>query len=91
MSNLIQRQHKGASMRILNNSKLNLSHDKYYLEVGKSLDVPKEVAEIWLKFDGVEKFIAPEDIEAEKAKAVAEALKEERAKVAAKSKAKKKK
>ena len=78
-------------MRVLNNSKLNLSHDEFYLEIGQSLDVPKEVAEIWLKFDGVEKFIAPEDIEAEKAKAVAEALKEERAKVAAKSKAKKKK
>lgn len=76
-------------MRVLNNSKLNLSHGKFYLETGKTLNVPKEVADIWLKIDGVTEFIAPEDIEAEKAKAVAQALKEERAKVAAK-KAKKK-
>ena len=76
-------------MRVLNNSKLNLSHGKFYLEKGKTLNVPKEVADIWLKIDGVTEFIAPEDIEAEKAKAVAQALKEERAKVAAK-KAKKK-
>lgn len=67
-------------MRVLNNSKLNLSHGEYTLKIGESLDVPKQIADIWLKFEGVTKFITPEDIEAEKAKAVAEALKAERAK-----------
>lgn len=67
-------------MRVLNNSKLNLSHGKYTLKIGESLDVPNNVAEIWLKIEGVTKFITPEDFEAEKAKAVKEALKAERAK-----------
>ena len=77
-------------MRVLNNSNCALMHenphsktreDRFLLcEVGKTLDVPEEVAELWLKYEGVTKFIAPEDIEAEKAKAVEEALEAERAK-----------
>lgn len=77
-------------MRVINNSKLNLSHDKFYLKVGESLDVPNEVADIWLKLEGVTKFVTPEDIEVEKAKAVEEALKVERSKNATKKTAKKK-
>lgn len=73
-------------MRILNNSKFNLSHDNFYLEKGKTLDVPSAVAEKWLKIEGVTKFITSEDIEAEKQKAVEKALKEERAKQTAKTK-----
>lgn len=82
-------------MRILNNSSCALMHnnpdpkgrdDRFYIcEVGKTLEVPDDIAEVWLKYDGVTKFIAPEDIEAEKAKAVEEALKAERAKNASKT------
>ncbi len=78
-------------MRVLNNSKLNLSHGVYTLKIGETLDVPKDVADIWLKLDGVTKYVTPEDLEAEKAKAVAEALKAERAKSAAAPKKSKKK
>lgn len=71
-------------MRVLNNSKLNLSHEGYTLKIGENLEVPKNVADIWLKIDGVTKYVTPEDLEAEKAKAVEEALKAERAKTATK-------
>ena len=82
-------------MRILNNSSCALMHenpnakgreDRFFVcEVGKTLEVPDDIAEVWLKYEGVTKFIAPEDIEAEKAKAVEEALKVERAKMQSKS------
>lgn len=83
-------------MRILNNSSCALMHenpdskgreDRFFIcEVGKTLEVPDAIAELWLNYEGVTKFIAPEDIEAEKAKAVEEALKAERAKTASKAK-----
>lgn len=76
-------------MRVLNNSTLNISHDKYTIKIGETLDVPNDVADIWLKIDGVTKYVTPEDLEAEKAKAVEEALKAERAKNAAKPASKK--
>ena len=82
-------------MRILNNSSCALMHenpdskgreDRFLIcEVGKTLEVPDAVAKLWLNYEGVTKFIAPEDIEAEKAKAVEEALKAERAKNASKT------
>lgn len=77
-------------MNLINNSKCNLSHDKYYLEIGKTLNVPDAVANVWLKINGVNRFISPEDIEKEKEKAVKEALKEA-AQAKAKTKTNKKK
>lgn len=86
-------------MRLINNSENALMHEApstdgrmkfYVLEVGKTLEVPDEVGELWLKHKGVEQHIEPADLEAEKAKAVEKALKEERAKQTAKTKAKKK-
>ncbi len=71
-------------MRLLNNSKLNLSHDKFCLKIGETLNVPAEIAKIWLNIEGVTEYVTPEDVEAAKAKAVAEALKAERAKSASK-------
>lgn len=70
-------------MKVINNSIYNLSHDvfeankkvSYRLEIGSFLDVPQEVADKWLKIEGVKPYVTPEDIEAEKAKAVEEALK----------------
>ena len=75
-------------MKVINNSIYNLSHNdviskkNYYCEVGSFLDVPKEIADLWLKIDGVKPYVTPEDIEAEKKKAVEAALKAERAKTA---------
>ena len=77
-------------MRLINNSKCNLSHDKYVLGIGKTLDVPEAIANIWLKIDGVNRFISPEDMEKEKEqavkKAVEEAIKAEKDKAASKPK-----
>lgn len=70
-------------MKVINNSIYNLSHDlyegnkrtSYRLEIGSFSDVPQEVADKWLKIEGVKPYVTPEDIEAEKKKAVEEALK----------------
>ena len=82
-------------MRLINNSKCNLSHDKYYLGIGKTLDVPEAIAKKWLAIDGINRFISPEDVEKEKEqavkKAVEEAIKAEKAKASSKTTTKKKK
>lgn len=49
-------------MKLVNNSDNNLSHDKIYLKIGEISDIPKEVAEIWLQFEGVEEVITKEDV-----------------------------
>lgn len=73
-------------MKVINNSIYNLSHNdfsskkNYYCEIGSFLDVPEDIAEKWLKIEGVKPYVTTEDIEAEKKKAVEEALKAERAK-----------
>lgn len=89
-------------MKLINNSDNALCHgdvkgDFYRLEVGKVLDVPKNIAKIWLGYKGVARHVDAEDIEKEKAKAVADALKAEKdkkaegkAKTGAKNNAKKK-
>lgn len=53
------------------------------LKPQKTLDVPDDIAELWLKYDGVEKYVAPEDIE----KAAAEKAKEKEEEIKAKVKA----
>lgn len=63
-------------MNLINNSNCNLSHDKYYLGIGQTLNVPEYVASKWLKIEGVTKHYTQADIEKEKEKAVKEALKE---------------
>lgn len=70
-------------MKVINNSIYNLSHDlfegnkrtSYRLEIGSFSDIPQEVADKWLKIEGVKPYVTPEDVEAEKKKAVEEALK----------------
>lgn len=68
-------------MKLKNNSKNAMMHkygkDYLILEVGQVLDVPKAVADIWLKYKGIEVYITPEDMEKEKQKAIAEAVKKE--------------
>lgn len=67
-------------MKLVNNSKNALSHDNYILKVGEMLEVPQNVADCWIKIEGVKEFIAPQDIEAIKAQAVKEALEAEKVK-----------
>ena len=68
-------------MKLINRSKNALSHNFnnqiLRLEIDEFKDVPKEVAQIWLKYEGVEVYISPEDLEKAKEKAVKEALEKE--------------
>lgn len=56
-------------MKLMNNSENTLIHGMpneknfYKLEVGKILNVPDEVAELWLKYKGVIKYAEPKDVE----------------------------
>lgn len=50
-----------------NNSKLTLIHAEYRLHPGENLDVPENVAKIWLLTDGVIEYKNPEEAKAEKA------------------------
>lgn len=83
-------------MKLINNSENALCHgdvkgDFYRLEVGKVLDVPKAIADIWLKIEGVAVHVDAEDIEKEKEKAVKEALAKVKAESKKESKSKSKK
>lgn len=54
-------------MKIINNSENAICHGlpsekMYRVEPGKVLDVPKNVAELWLKIKGVEEYAAPEEV-----------------------------
>ena len=55
-------------MKIKNNSENALCHglplqkNFYRVEVGKIIDVPEEVAKLWLKIKGVEEYAAPSDV-----------------------------
>lgn len=62
-------------MKVINNSKLALSHDEYVLPIGAVADVPDKVAKVWLTYPGITQYVTPEDLEAEKEKAVQEAIK----------------
>ena len=62
-------------MKVINNSKLALSHDEYVLPVGAIAEVPEKVAKVWLTYPGINQYVTPEDMEAEKEKAVKEAIK----------------
>lgn len=68
-------------MKVINNSIYNLSHNdfsnrqNYYCEIGSFLDVPQDIADKWLKIEGVKPYVTEEDIEIEKEKAVEAALK----------------
>lgn len=74
-------------MKLYNKSGNGLLHvyngTNYYMGNGKTAEVPKAVADIWLKIKGVEKYIEPEDLEKaareaeEKAKAERKALEDE--------------
>ena len=68
-------------MKLINRGENNLSHSlikefevegekkqefiPYVLKIGETLDVPEEVAKVWLKFKGIEKVMDRAEIEAE--------------------------
>ena len=66
-------------MKLINNSENGLMHtigsNIYFLAKGAIVDIPKDVANIWLKIKGIKEYIEPKDLE--KAKEEAEALKAE--------------
>lgn len=76
-------------MKLINNSKYNLSHEAYSLATGKILDVPEYVAALWLKFNGISKYSPAEDVEHKEEKVIRETVKEVKTSKA-KTKAKKK-
>ena len=57
-------------MKIINKSENAICHgipsqtnkDFYRVEVGKVIDVPAHIAELWLKIKGVEEYAAPADV-----------------------------
>ena len=62
-------------MNVLNNSKRAYQHGEYKLLPGCTLNVPAEVAEIWLKTGEIVEYVEPAEakaIEAENAKLKAE-------------------
>lgn len=66
-------------MKLINNSENGLMHtigsNIYFLAKGAIAEIPKDVANIWLKIKGIKKYIEPKDLE--KAKEEAKALKTE--------------
>lgn len=55
-------------MKLKNNSKNAFIHmvgrTKIYLGQGDIIEVPNDVAKMWLKYDGVEEYTSPEEIKA---------------------------
>lgn len=62
-------------MILINNGTNPFSCNGFILPKGKRMEVPEEIAKEFLKIDGVEKYIAPEELEkaAKTAKAEADA------------------
>lgn len=74
----------------LKDGTIRMEQQPYLLPIGETMEVPDEVAKVWLKIKGVEKFRNEADIEAEKQKAVEEALAKQKAELQGKPKKAKK-
>lgn len=59
-------------IKLQNNTRTTFVHGIYKLEPQGVLDVPNDVAKIWMQNDGVIEYVAPADAKAEKAKYEAE-------------------
>ena len=53
-------------IKLQNNTRTTFVHDKYKLEPKGVLDVPKEVAKVWMLNKDVIEYVAPADAKAEK-------------------------
>lgn len=73
-------------MRVYNKSQRMYQHGEYRLPVGANLEVPKNVADIWLKTGEVIEYVDPTEAKAkeEKAQKEKEALEKENADLKAK-------
>lgn len=73
-------------MRVYNKSKRMYQHGEYKLPVGANLEVPKDVADIWLTTGEVVEFVDPKEAKAkeEKVQKEKEALEKENADLKAK-------
>lgn len=49
----------------LQDDTIRVEQQPYFLPIGETLEIPEEIAQIWLKFEGVEKVIDRAEIEAE--------------------------
>ena len=59
-------------IKLQNNTRTTFVHNEYKFEPQGVLDVPNDVAKIWMQIDGVIEYVAPADAKAEKAKYEAE-------------------
>lgn len=53
-------------IKLQNNGRATLVHGKYRLTPQEILEVPEEVAKIWLHIEGVVEYVAPIDLKAQK-------------------------
>ena len=56
-------------MLLQNNTKTTFMHDDIVFKAGEILDVPKKVAELWLKAKGVVEYVDPKEAKEAAAKA----------------------
>lgn len=59
-------------IKLQNNTRTTFVHGNYRLEANGIVDVPNDVAKIWMQHQGVIEYVAPADAKAEKAKYEAE-------------------
>jgi predicted nucleic acid-binding Zn-ribbon protein len=61
---------KGHKMALLqNNTKGTIRHGNFIIKAGEVLEVPKKVAEIWLKIKGIVEYVDPKEAKEAIAKA----------------------
>lgn len=66
-------------MILINNGANPLAHSTYKLAKGAKADIPDDIAKIWLDIRGVERYIAPADLEKAEAEAKAKTEAEKKA------------
>lgn len=85
------------TVTLINRGKHSLVHQEYNLLPHQTIEVPENIAELWLNIEGIEKYIDPAEAKAKEVKAAEvtaklekenEALKAELEKLKAEAKAK---
>lgn len=62
-------------MRVHNKSKRMYQHGEYNLPAGANIEVPKEVAKVWIATGDVEEYVSPAEAKKTEAKAAEEKAK----------------
>lgn len=60
---------KENEMLLQNNTKTTFMHDDIVFKAGEILEVPKKVAELWLKAQGIVEYVDPKEVKEAAAKA----------------------